>query len=244
MKTIKYKGELHVGIYDNFKSEFENYRKYVWNDFSIVEKARIQIIESGNDKTGDQVTIGTCVPGSKNELTLKEDLPVQINPSEFDYKYRINTKVLKGIRSTNKLEGVTFVSFGGDYDGSIEIPLIFDIYDEYNARTMNGTMTKDFSLTYAKSTSLPALIYYATEGAYYARFIWGDIAKFGLLSGVDVSYTAFSPWGQPLKANARVYITEMPIKGGDPRKLKIGNDLSGLKTTGKKIMNGIKNIFR
>ena len=56
------------------------YRKYVWNDFSIVEKARIQILESGN--------FGT-VPLNEDEFNLVDDLTVQINPEKFEYTHSI-----------------------------------------------------------------------------------------------------------------------------------------------------------
>lgn len=236
-----------MGIYDNFKAKFENYRKYVWNDFSIVEKARIQIISSGTAE--NPVTIGSCVPGEQHELKLVEDLPVQINPTELKYEHHIDTRqVLHGLQSSSNRtvnENRRLISFGGERDdGSFVIPLIFDIYDEYNARTMNGTMTKDFSLAYDKSTSLPRLIYYSNLGYFYARFLWGDMAKFGLLSGVSAEYTAFSPWGQPLKATATVYITEQHVDGNDPKNLDIGFSTSEFKNTGKKILNGLKNMFR
>lgn len=220
-------------------------RKYVLNDFSVVEKAVIQIIESVG------WTIGSCEPGENNELKIKDTLPVQINPSEFNYEYHINTQsVLNGLRKNdkNKQNVKNLIAFGRDNDrgGSISIPLIFDIYDEYNARSMNGSMTKDFSLAYKNSTALTTLIDRARDGFYYARFTWGDIVKFGLLTGISVTYTAFSPWGQPLKANATVNMVEQRPKGGDPRHLGgIGNSsVSDLKQTGKKILTGIQNIFR
>ena len=95
-------------------------------------------------------------------------------------------------------------------------------------------------------TSLPNLIQYAEEGKYYAYFCWGDIRKFGLLSGVSVEYTAFSPWGQPLKAEADVHITpEYLEKGKTPRiKGDISSPVDTVKNAGKKILNGVKNIFR
>lgn len=216
----------------------EKYRKYVWYDYSIVEKARIQII-------GSKRTIGSCSPGKENELFLVDELPVQINPSEFSCSYHTSPfTIINRLNGDEKAAKQSVLHSFGEYDRSpYNIPLIFDIYDEYNARSMNGSMNKDFSLMDEKATSLPKLIKYVEEGRYYARFLWGDMEKFGLLSAVDMRYTAFSAWGQPLKAEGTLEIIEQPYEG----KLKIEDDshiAEEINNTGKKIVNGIKNIFR
>ena len=69
--------------------------------------------------------------------------------------------------------------------------------------------------------------------------------KFGLLTGITMRYTAFSPWGQALKAEGHLSIAEHPDV--DPYELHIdGASDIGLSTvsTGKKVLNGVKNIFR
>ena len=42
-------------------------------------------------------------------------------------------------------------------------------------------------------------------------FVWGNIEHFGLISSVNVKYTAFSRWGHPLKADVTVKIVEQPL---------------------------------
>lgn len=216
----------------------ENMRKYVWYDYSIVEKAHIQIIIS-------RPTIGTVVPGTNNDLVADgPPLPVQINPSSFSFSYHtnLNTKNQKLLGSDENLAKKRVLQAFGDVDrASIEIPLMFDIYDEYNARTMDGTMTKDFSLSNYKATSLPTLIEHAKNGNRYAMFVWGDIKKFGLLTGINVTYTAFSPWGQALKAEATLELSEQNV---DVKNLVIDGGYSTNVSTGKKVLSGIKNIFR
>lgn len=217
----------------------ESYRKFVWNDFSTVEKARFLIFESNH------VTIGSCIPNAKNELKFVEELPVQINPSRFECNYHIDPmQITNGLTKTKETlaEGFNPISFGGERDSDVRIPqLTFDIYDEYNARTVNGGITTELSLMNKKFTSLPNLIGYARDGQHYAQFKWGEIKKFGLLTGVDVEYVAFSPWGQPLKATASVRITEQSDEYLG--KLDI-TELKDLKNTGKKVLTGIKNLFR
>ncbi len=220
------------------KLKTENMRQYVWYDYSIVEKARIQIIES--DKL-----IGSVVPGTDESLSLDVELPVQINPSEFNFShhYGVNSTINMLKEEGTLAKGYVLQSFGGIDRSSCEIPLIYDIYDEYNARTMNGTMTKDFSLFDPKATSLPTLIEKAKSGERYARFIWGDIKKFGLLTGIIVRYTAFSPWGQALKAEATLSLTEHPA--ADAYKISVEGAMDDtVVSTGKKVLNGVKNVFR
>ncbi|MDO4199403.1 MAG: hypothetical protein Q4D57_01395 [Clostridia bacterium] len=225
-----------------------DYRKYVWNDFSVVEKARIIIIESS-----DKYVIGSCEPNSNHELKFVKELPVQINPASFSYEYRVEPKNMTRNLTAAKDPGVNFVpvTFGDFERGTTTIPLIFDIYDEYNARSMNSGLDSSMSLMKKGFTSLPDLIEYAKSGNKYALFKWGDIKKFGVLTGVDTEYTAFSPWGQPLKARVSVHITEEPVKGGIDALNAEALGMNGLKekmsnvsNKGKQFLNGIKNIFR
>lgn len=212
----------------------ENMRKYVWYDYSIVEKARIQIIGSR-----EQI-IGSCIPGQGGGLFVDKEIPVQINPETLSYSHHVGVNTVINRINRNEV-GSCLRSFGELERDSFEIPeLIFDIYDEYNARSMNGTMTKNFSLMDKNATALPTLVEAAKSANRYARFIWGDMEKFGLLTGITVRYFVFSPWGQPLKAGVTLSLAELnfeeplPIEGGTGK----------LANTGKKVLNGVKNVFR
>lgn len=216
----------------------KNMRQFVWYDYSIVEKARIQIIKS-------DTLIGTVVPGTDDSLSLDVELPVQINPSEFSFSHQYGvTSTINNLKEAGTLaKGYVLQSFGGIDRSSCEIPLIYDIYDEYNARTLNGTTAENFSLFDPEATSLPTLIEKAKSGERYARFIWGDIKKFGLLTGISVRYTAFSPWGQALKAEATLSLTEHPA--ADAYKISVqGAADYTVVSTGKQVLNGVKNVFR
>ena len=48
-------------------------------------------------------------------------------------------------------------------------------------------------------------------------FSWGGIKFFGIIRDVSCNYTAFSPWGDPLKCEAVVDMLEVEV---DPKTLK------------------------
>ena len=101
-------------------------------------------------------------------------------------------------------------SFGFDDDESeeVNISLHYNIYDEYNVRTMEGMLpTEDMTLVSSTATSLKKLQNYAGEDAYRTIFKWGDIEYIGLLKKVDYEYSTFSRYGQPLKAEATVCLS-------------------------------------
>lgn len=219
------------------------HRKYVWNDFSVgLEKAKIKILQ--------------CKDLIAQDLTTAEfeeicELYVQINPSSFSSSYAMSTR---SILSTLEIKGdkeqptPSFTFDSGSLNSSLDIKLDYDIYDEFMARTGNESYPTDsFSLVDDKVTSLPMLTKYA-NGIYYAQLIWGDIKKFGLIRGVDVEYTAFSRWGQPLKAIATLRITEQPTDAAGKIPKITNESLSSAADTAKKVAGnvaaGIKNIFR
>lgn len=218
------------------------HRKYVWNDFSIVDKAKIKVL--------------CCRDGvfrnDNTPLDVLADLTVQINPSGFEFDSKINPKsIVVGLKSGSAVEEHARVSYGEvERSGECTIPLVYDIYDEYYARSMGGALTQDFSLANEEVTSLPDLFKYASTPLFYAMFVWGNIKKFGSMGGMHIEYKAFSEWGQPLKATASLKINEIYVR--DINKLKINGDaaydvlskISDIKTTGKKILTGVKNLFR
>lgn len=184
------------GTYKPNAMKSSRHRKSVIYDFSIVEKASIKILSAKNlyMMSGDEA------------LTQENELYVQINPTEFSYTYRTpRSNVAVGVNSSssNKIFKQQVLDNSRGTEGMNEIPLVYDIYDEYNIRASEGFMPgNDFSLMNDEVTSLPALIWYVEHAPYYGYFVWGDIKIFGLLESIRVEYRAFSRWGQPLKANA------------------------------------------
>lgn len=205
------------------------HRKSVLHDFSIVEKASIKILKAKNlyMMTADET------------LTQENELYVQINPTEFSYSCQTpRSNVSVGVKSvaSNKAFKQKVLRDSAGTEGSDEIPLVYDIYDEYNIRTSKGLVpSNNFSLMNEEVTSLPALIWYVEHAPYYGYFVWGDIKIFGLLSSIRVDYRAFSRWGQPLKANAtlRLVIQQLPGKNG-PNIAGIGAIASGVAASANK----------
>lgn len=173
-----------------------NYRTGVLNDFSIVSKAKFYILKPT-----------TGYP----KYELKETLPVQINPTEFNLNCISKTATMSTTPVNFFGQGTEKVEIKSiDIPREVSIPLKFDIYDEYNVRTLDGVdvLTSNISLMNEKLTSLPKLIKYWGDNDHYAFFKWGEIEYFGLISEVSCSYSAFSRWGEPLKGDATITIRE------------------------------------
>ena len=191
------------------------YRTHVLYDFSIVSKAKFYVFEE------DTSIFGKGINYKRADGEFKDPLPVQINPDEFDVTYGSTVKSIGPIENSilNDREdlpgGIPLIKpqEGRSDLEEIEINLKYDIYDEYNVRTMDGTVpTADFSLESETHTSLKRLGKIASSGGrYYVLFVWGNIEHFGLISSVNVNYTAFSRWGHPLKADVTVKIVEQPL---------------------------------
>ena len=201
----------------------KSYRTGVLNDFSIVSKAAFYILR----------------PDGGNGYTLEEKLPVQINPSEFRHNCMCKVYSLRDATSNSDLKVEELPS-------SINIPLKFDIYDEYNARTLNGAgaLMADVSLMNKQLTSLPKLIENWGKTDTYTFFKWGQMEYFGIISNIDCTYTAFSRWGEPLKCDATVSIAEkeMDLAGGASIISKLGaagSNIEKAETKSNKITTGL-----
>ena len=190
------------------------YRTHVLYDFSIVSKAKFYVFAE------DTSIFGKRINYKRADGEFKDPLPVQINPDEFDVTYGSTVKSIGPIENSILNDrkdlpgGIPLIKPQEPADTEeVEINLKYDIYDEYNVRTMDGTVpTADFSLESETHTSLKRLGKIASSGGrYYVLFVWGDIEHFGLISSVNVKYTAFSRWGHPLKADVTVKIVEQPL---------------------------------
>ncbi|BED92773.1 MAG: hypothetical protein RsTaC01_0651 [Candidatus Paraimprobicoccus trichonymphae] len=172
-----------------------SYRTYALNDFSVVSKAFIYTLN--------------------NDLSKKDKLPVQFNPSTFSFAVKSKTNILPMTENRIKLKR------GGtdkeDNCRKINFTLMYDIFDEYNLRTLNDTIgLNGISLLEEDVTSLPKLVKHAGG---YVVFSWGgedwgsdrdeDIGGFlGIMAAANVDFACFSRWGKPLKASVAIDIVE------------------------------------
>ncbi len=178
-----------------------SYRTYVLNDFSAVSKAVFYILLKSEN--------------IKGSYTIFEKLPVQINPTKISCTVgESRNKFVKDMQ--REAEASLKSHQEGDEDNMYEISLVYDIYDEYNVRTLNGISNASFikggmSLFDEKTTSLEKLKMASGDSEKFVLFIWGDIQIFGHIEKVTADYTAFSRWGNPLKADATIHIKKVHL---------------------------------
>lgn len=191
-----------------------SYRQSVLNDFSIVSKAKFYIVKQEEKEVmGAKVKVHTC----------EKILPVQINPHNISRNSRKVFRRGKGM--AEKLEKGQGISSHDNDDDTLELQLIYDMYDEYMVRTCDGLITgitgvvdkgdfMDISLKNDEATSLEELIKCAScEGEYkslnyFVLFKWGSLEYFGKITSLSCQYDVFSRWGEPLKASVNVTITQ------------------------------------
>ena len=202
VRNLASKAKKAIDDVKDTKISRTDYRVSVLNDFSIVSKAVFYVLN--------------CEYDEKHNQTYKviDKLPVQINP---DHLYHAAAKkpqrgnfVSGGGKSTESFDG-------SSYSSSIEIQVYYDIYDDYLS-TGEGLVTDarsgKISLLNEEYTTLPKLLRLGTNRVYgnnnsYGQiprvyFKWGEVEQFGIVSGVNAEYTAFSRWGSPLKCTASV----------------------------------------
>ena len=221
------------------------HRKYVWNDFSVgIQKAQLKILSPLPD-----AAVMTKFDPSVT-LNLEHTLSVQLNPEHFDFSYNIESTVpVPSIEKNgdNNSPAPTAINYS-NINGDLTIPLIYDIYDEFMARTGNESYPEltGFSLVDASATSLPMLIEDVTSVGKYGMLVWGEIRQFGFLKGIDVHYTAFSRWGQPLKANVDLRIAPIPLPPGKEPNFKddVSSNVDKAKNVAGNVAAFAKNIFR
>ena len=206
-----------MGLRDTIKKSglLDTYRKNVFNDFSVVQKAMFYGLEKK-------------VIGNKTSYDVISRLPVQINPNSLT---EITPSVVRqaesihaGIKNLADKESALPPKKRPE-SKRLSIRLDYDIYDEYNVRTCDGMtgalsghgIFEEISLINENMTSLPKLIEYANIDGVYVLFRWGGIKFFGLIRDVSCTYTAFSQWGDPLKCEA---VVDMVESGVDPNTLK------------------------
>lgn len=162
-----------------------DYRDHTLYDFSNVVKAKLFVFELNNDRS-----VKECV----------DILPFQINPRNY---HRISDSIHGRDPEQLDINGIDMLSYSShDYDNSgIGIrELNFNIFDEYMARTMNGTLPIPININ--EITIIDKLFKYANRN-YVVVFQWAD--KYVLrIKKVECTYTSFSKYGEPLSADVEV----------------------------------------
>lgn len=220
--NIFYEVVLRVGLRDTIKKSglLDTYRKNVFNDFSVVQKAMFYGLKMSD-----------IDPDSFEVISR---LPVQINPNNLTEIANSVAKPTESIIAGNKASYATThrpPPKKRPESKRLSIRLDYDIYDEYNVRTCDGmtgalgghghigghAIFEEISLTNENLTTLPKLIEYGNTNGIYVLFRWGSIQFFGIIRDVSCTYTAFSSWGDPLKCEAVIDMLEVDT---DPNTLK------------------------
>lgn len=188
------------------KNKFSQPITSTLNDFSMVEKATLRF-------------------ASTDDYNPTPPIPVQINPNEISYNYEsysTHKNVVTNIQGESRVVESSKDPF---LQAKMSFTLNYDFYDAYYARSAGGSGFSlnmlsgedGFCLTNPKYSSLQTIIDKSCDVSNYVLFKWGPLEHFGQIEAVDPHYTAFSPYGEPLKATAsiemRIYHEQHILKG-------------------------------
>ena len=183
------------------KNQFSQPITSTLNDFSMIEKATLRFASTID-----------CDP--------TPPIPVQINPNEISYNYEsyaTQPNIISNIQGDSRVLEVSKDPF---LKSKMSFTLYYDFYDQYYARSAGGSKFSlnafsngdGFHLANKTYSSLQTIIKKSRDVSNYVLFKWGPLEHFGQIETVDPHYTAFSPYGEPLKANAsiemRIYFKE------------------------------------
>ena len=157
------------------------YRNSLLYDFSSVVRARIYVFTYKN----------TVPPTFK----LIDNLPVQINPEEYDRRKSNGYKMDLQEAKNGKLPS-------GD---TMEFTLKFNIVDEYKLVTRDGLYPIPLNLD--EVTIISKLFKYKNS-EYVVLFKWGPLAYLSNITKVSCKYDSFSPYGEPLSANVNLELAK------------------------------------
>lgn len=186
---------------------------------SIKEKIPEKIKKDPIWKTSSQITstlneFSTVEKATLTFENVEKPIKVQINPSDLTYEYQTTGHL--GELTISSLDGKPGPAISAEthpYEkGSLSFMLYYDFYDEYYARSANGSgfslnsLTSSFHLKNEKFSSLETIIEQSKIHA-PVFFKWGEIEEFGFIQTASPRYSAFSPWGEPLKATINIVIS-------------------------------------
>ena len=159
------------------------YRNSLLYDFSSVVRARIYVFKYEN-----------TVPPT---FTLIDNLPVQINPEDYDRRKSNGYKVDWGEAGKNgKVSSGDTMEFTN---------LKFNIVDEYKLVTRDGLYPIPLNLD--EVTIISKLFKYKNS-EYVVLFKWGPLAYLSNIDEVSCKYDSFSPYGEPLSANVTLKLAK------------------------------------
>ena len=152
------------------------YRNSLLYDFSSVVRARIYVF-----------SYNSLIDDASGRFTLVDNLPVQINPEDYDR------------RKSNGYEADWHEIAKGKFPSgdSMEFTLKFNIVDEYKLVTRDGLYPIPLNLN--EVTIISKLFKYKNS-EYVALFKWGPLAYLSTIVEVSCKYDSFSPYGEPLSA--------------------------------------------
>lgn len=152
------------------------YRNSLLYDFSSVVRARIYVF-----------SYNSLIDDASGRFTLVDNLPVQINPEEYDRRKSNGYKMDLQDAKNGKLPS-------GD---TMEFTLKFNIVDEYKLVTRDGLYPIPLNLD--EVTIISKLFKYKNS-EYVVLFKWGPLAYLSTIVEVSCKYDSFSPYGEPLSA--------------------------------------------
>lgn len=152
------------------------YRNSLLYDFSSVVRARIYVF-----------SYNSLIDDVSGRFTLVDNLPVQINPEEYDRRKSNGYKMDLQDAKNGKLPS-------GD---TMEFTLKFNIVDEYKLVTRDGLYPIPLNLD--EVTIISKLFKYKNS-EYVVLFKWGPLAYLSTIVEVSCKYDSFSPYGEPLSA--------------------------------------------
>ena len=171
-------------------------RTSVLYDFSIVKKARFYVF------TGAAAGLG----GSQWTPT-SEILYAQINPSSISANSGSRRKNARVALAPGAKRN-SHIDWSNDSD-TLDLSLRYDVYDEYMVGTADGMLqgiTTDMDLSSPRVTSLQKFLEYSKNDNVALLFKWGSFSYFGKVQNASFTYTAFSRFGFPLKADGSVVL--------------------------------------
>ncbi len=235
--------EVKSRIKSNFNGTLKpDYRTSVLNDFSIVTKAVFYIIKYDKEDGGKT---------TNSKYSVIEKLPVQINPDNIRKEHTVKLNTLKSLATSTNDPIELSRSYDTSQRDNLRLDLDYDIYDEYIMRT-GGMGISDAiankisdvnvkpSLKNENFTSLPKLIQAAEEPGTYVFFEWGETSHFGIITEINVNYTTFSRYGEPLKAKVEINIAKQDLNVKDIK--NSFNDANNIMKVNKKVETA-KKVF-
>ena len=186
-------------------------------------------------RTAGELPTGEYNPNAMG--TVKKSMKVQFNPESISIhaigggSFQITN--FSGDTADKKTGGKSLSSEKADPRISVTIPLIFDAENNADAFLQDKLIMSPTSIMKNLATAAATLfggaefsVQKQVEGLVsvlrneYTReitFTWSEMSYSGLISGVDVQYTMFSPTGKPIRAkvNLSILCYDTTVKQGD-----------------------------